>query len=62
MGCVNIVNAILLSGRDYDGNPVDGACFASHSDVTNGDFRLAVYIDSVMLLGTSGLLKYLYHF
>ena len=59
MDCVNIINTTLLSGRDHDGNSVDGACFALHSDVTHGDFRLAVYVDSLVLLGTSGLLKYL---
>lgn len=62
MGYVNIVNAGLLSGQDYGGNAVDGACFALHSDVTCGEFGLAVGTDSLVLIGTSGLLKYPYGF
>jgi len=38
---------------------VDGARFAFRGDVTRGDSRLAVYADSLLLLGTSALLKYL---
>lgn len=32
------------------------------ADVTCGEPRLAVYADSVVLLGTSGFLKHLCHF